>query len=183
MTVHVNYSVYIFLHFCSFSQDLNGIVQNIWGYVYRELMLVYKFLLFLLLVSIFFACDCVAWQVHMANSLHVYIGITHAYNFGIYDSMLLTARITGNELLCAVCLTEQTWAELSIHGHADRSLDGLIINLLFPLFPASDGLCDWNNTMVIFVFRVIRQLSYSHASLTVAWTDLPSLSGSFDILD
>lgn len=38
----------------------------------------------------------------------------------------------------AVCSTEQTWAELSTLGTRWPKL-GLIINLLFALFPASDG--------------------------------------------
>ncbi len=110
----------------------------------------------------------------------LYVPLMHAALWYL-SSHVLTARISESERPRAVCLTEQTWAELSTHGHADRSLDGLIINLPSSLFPASDGLCDWNNTFVIFACRVIRQLSNSDVSLHEAWTDLLLLSGCFDI--
>lgn len=53
MTVHVNYSVYIFLQFLIFL--LNSVVQHIGGYVY---MLVYNMLTFSPFVSMFLACHC-----------------------------------------------------------------------------------------------------------------------------
>lgn len=106
-----------------------------------------------------------------------------AQRFDIYRLMLLTATTAGREQPRAVCLAEQTWAELSTHGHADRSLDGPIINLLSPLCPASDWLSDWNNTTVIFAFRGAMQLYYSHVILHVAWTDTLSVSRSSDIWD
>lgn len=42
--------------------------------------------------------------------------------------------------------------------------DDLITTSLSLLCPASGGLCDWNNTLVIFAFRVVRRLFHSYVS-------------------
>lgn len=101
----------------------------------------------------------------------------HACNFNIYvlmlnrpstESAFHVARRVTEAVRVLVCLTQQTWAKLSIHREADWSIDG--ISLLFTLFPASDGHCDWNNTIVICACWVARRLYYNHISLGAAWT-------------
>lgn len=80
---------------------------------------------------------------------------------------------------CSMLFVQQSRHEpSSAHsGPADRSSawSSICSSLCF-LLPT--GLCDWNNTVVIFVWWVVSQLSYGHVTLHVARIDLPSLSGS-----
>lgn len=113
-------------------------------------------------VAMFFARDCAACTHSERTTWHTHC--THRYSW--VPTMHVTFwHLSSNTADCcswAVCLTEQTWAELSTR--AGSSLDDPIIIVLPSLFPASDWLCDWDNAIVIFACSIVRQLSYSYVS-------------------